>query len=80
VTSIRIPVICPICRAETLQHFDVASLAAALLRESPIALRVLCHPVRWNASSLEVDQIREYLQERRLLVSDPEDPRPGLAS
>jgi hypothetical protein len=75
VITIRIPVVCPRCRAESLQCFDVASLASALLRQSPVSLRVLCHELRWYASPFEVEQIREYLQERGLMTLTAEEPR-----
>lgn len=76
--SIRIPVICPLCRAESLQNFDVALLASSLLQQAPIQLRALCHSTCWEASSLEVEQIREYLREHGLLMPEADELRPHL--
>jgi hypothetical protein len=76
--SIRIPVICPLCRAESLQSFDVALLASALLQQAPIQLRTLCHSTCWEASSLELEQIREYLREHGLLMLEADELRPHL--
>jgi hypothetical protein len=39
----------------------VSSVAAALLRNEGISLVAACHNTRWDASKLELDQIREYL-------------------
>ncbi|HEY2685169.1 MAG TPA: hypothetical protein VGI93_16740 [Steroidobacteraceae bacterium] len=57
----RLPVVCPVCGGEEVQQFDVAALAAALLKEANIVLRSACHGADWSASKLEVEQIRQYL-------------------
>jgi hypothetical protein len=61
--SIRIPVACPDCRAESLQHFDLNHLQECLRRGAPIQLRAICHARTWSASPLELRLLQEYLRE-----------------
>jgi hypothetical protein len=61
--TIRVPVTCPECGKESLLVFPITELADALLLEKRLELRSICHGVRWIASSLEMDQLREYLSE-----------------
>jgi hypothetical protein len=58
---VRLPVVCPVCGGEEVHEFEVAALAAALLKEANILLKSACHGVRWSASAREIEQIREYL-------------------
>ena len=58
---VRIPVVCPVCGREEVQSFEVAALAAALLQAAQIRLGSACHRAAWNASALEVEQMRQYL-------------------
>jgi hypothetical protein len=58
---VRLPVVCPVCGSEEVREFDVAVLAAALLKEAGVVLTSACHGERWSASMLEIEQIREYL-------------------
>ncbi len=59
--SIRVPVTCPECGAESLSEFIVAGVVDSLFTESPVELYSTCHRVHWAASPSEREQIREYL-------------------
>jgi len=63
---IRIPVTCPICRQQSLMESTVSDLAIALLAEGCVRLNASCHDVSWNASSVENDQIRQYLRANQI--------------
>jgi hypothetical protein len=54
-------VTCPICSRALLTELPVALIAEALIVGSPIRLHAICHNVYWDATELEVEQIREYL-------------------
>jgi hypothetical protein len=58
---IRFPVTCPICGAESITAFRVEAIVDGLDKGTPIRLAAKCHDRAWNASQLEVEQIREYL-------------------
>jgi hypothetical protein len=59
--GVRFPVTCPICARALLTELPVALIAEALIMESSIRLHASCHDVYWDATELEVEQIREYL-------------------
>jgi hypothetical protein len=59
--TIRFPVTCPQCGNEFLTQMPVAVIAIGLIRGQNIRLFSDCHGVWWDASSLELEQIREYL-------------------
>jgi hypothetical protein len=59
--TIRFPVACPECGIELLTAFPVSVVADALLRGANISLMAACHNAIWDASDLELEQIREYL-------------------
>jgi hypothetical protein len=44
-----------------LTELPVAVIAEALIMGSSIRLNASCHDVSWDATELEVEQIREYL-------------------
>lgn len=52
---------CPICAQALLTELPVAVIAEALIMGSSIRLNASCHDVSWDATELEVEQIREYL-------------------
>jgi len=58
---VRFPVSCPICARALLTELPVALIAEALIMGSSIRLHASCHDVYWDATELEVEQIREYL-------------------
>ena len=58
--TIRFPVTCPKCGTERLTEFPADVVADALARGSEICLVATCHDVIWDASALELEQIREY--------------------
>jgi hypothetical protein len=59
--TVRFPVTCPKCGTERLGEFPADVVADALVRGADICLVATCHDVIWDASALEVEQIREYL-------------------
>jgi hypothetical protein len=59
--GIRFPVTCPLCTRAMVTELPVALVAEALLIGSSIRLHVGCHDVQWNATDIEIEQIREYL-------------------
>lgn len=58
---VRFPVTCPICARALLTDLPVALIAEALMRGASIRLHAGCHDVDWDATQLEVEQIRQYL-------------------
>jgi hypothetical protein len=61
-TTVRFPVTCPWCGNERLTQLDADVVAVALARGLDICLVATCHDQIWNASELEREQIREYLE------------------
>jgi hypothetical protein len=59
--GVRFPVTCPICARALLTELPVALIAEALIMGSSIRLHASCHDVHWDATELEVEQIREDL-------------------
>jgi hypothetical protein len=59
--GIRFPVTCPICARALLTELPVALIAEALIVRSSIRLHARCHDVYWDASELDVEQMRGYL-------------------
>jgi hypothetical protein len=57
------PVECPECRRKEILTLPVATVAAALLKRSPIELYASCHDIYWDAQPAEVEHIRHYLGE-----------------
>jgi hypothetical protein len=58
---IRFPVLCPLCRKETLAESSVSLVAEALMRHEALPLTSSCHGLTWAAGDIEREQIREYL-------------------
>jgi hypothetical protein len=61
--TIRFPVTCPKCGRERLTEFPVSVVTEALLWGADICLVATCHDVIWDATEIELEQIREYLEE-----------------
>jgi hypothetical protein len=59
-SEILIPVKCPICSQEPLAGFRISVVAEAL-RTLEIRLYANCHLTSWEASELELAQIRQYM-------------------
>ena len=59
-SEILIPVRCPICSQQPLTGFRVSVIAEAL-QTLEIRLYSECHLTSWEASELELAQIREYM-------------------
>ena len=58
---VRFPVLCPTCAVERLTEIPVAVVAAALVKGRNIRLHATCHDKWWDATAVELKQIREYL-------------------
>jgi hypothetical protein len=58
---VRFPVLCPSCAAERLITVPVAVIAAALVKGGTIRLHASCHDKWWDATAVELQQMREYL-------------------
>ncbi len=52
---------CPICARALLTELPVAAIAEALIMGSSIRLHASCHDVYWDATEVEIEQIRGYL-------------------
>jgi hypothetical protein len=59
--TVTFPVVCPECRREVLTIITVAFASEALRRGKNIRLHSSCHDKWWDASSVEVEQLREYV-------------------
>jgi hypothetical protein len=60
-TVLHAPIACPECAKEVLTEFRAVSIAQALATGEPIRLFASCHYKAWTASSVEREQLREYL-------------------
>ena len=58
---VRFPVTCPMCAAEALTSFTISEVALAIINNRRIQLHAVCHDATWDASDIEMQQIREYL-------------------
>jgi hypothetical protein len=79
-TLLRIPVVCPECAKESLTELSTASIAEALTTGDVIRLYAQCHDKVWQASCLEREQLREYLEAANLSRSVRELESPGPLS
>jgi hypothetical protein len=59
--EVLVPVTCPQCGNEALQRLAVSVVAEALIARQRLRLQPVCHCVEWDATQLELEQIREYL-------------------
>lgn len=71
--NVRFPVACPLCARELLAELPVALVAEALVEGSTIRLHASCHDIFWDATELEMEQIREYLGAVRIASHRRED-------
>jgi hypothetical protein len=58
---IRFPITCPRCGKESLTKFRAQVVTIALIEWRSMRLYARCHEVFWDASDLELEQIRAYL-------------------
>ena len=58
----RAPIACPTCAQELLTEFPSEAIAAALATGDTIRLFASCHDQVWDASYIEREQLKEYLQ------------------
>jgi hypothetical protein len=57
---IRFPITCPRCGQESLIEFRAVVVSIALHESHGMRLYAPCHDVYWDASAVELEQIREY--------------------
>ncbi len=57
---IRFPVTCPRCGQESLIECRAVIVSIALHECRGMRLYATCHDVHWDASAVELEQIREY--------------------
>jgi hypothetical protein len=58
---IRFPITCPRCGQESLTKFRAVIVTISLVEWHTMRLYAPCHAVFWDASDLELEQIRAYL-------------------
>ena len=68
-SEILFPVKCPICLQESLTGFRISVVAEAL-QTLEIRLYANCHVTSWDASDVELEQMRHYLD-----AASNENPR-----
>jgi C4-dicarboxylate-specific signal transduction histidine kinase len=61
-SRVRFPVKCPICGSELLTEMAGTDITSALINNRRIRLYASCHDVSWDASEVEVRQLREYVE------------------
>ena len=59
--EVLVPVTCPQCGKESLVRLSVSVAAETLIAGTRLRLSTACHPVEWDATRVELEQIREYL-------------------
>jgi hypothetical protein len=59
--EVLMPVRCPECGEEWLEGFPVELAAGALLSGGRIRIRGRCHSPEWDATAIEMGQMRQYL-------------------
>jgi len=59
--KLRVPVTCPDCGAERLAELPADRVTGALREGRALRLHAPCHDVWWNASAVEVEQVRQYV-------------------
>jgi hypothetical protein len=55
------PITCPECRGESVGRLSAATVSLVLRSGEPLELTSPCHGSEWQASTCEMEQIREYL-------------------
>jgi hypothetical protein len=72
---LRFPTVCPRCSKESLNALPLSVITDALTNGSKLRLRAgCCFEVTWDATEVEVEQIREYWLST---TSDEERPQSG---
>jgi two-component system, LuxR family, sensor kinase FixL len=61
VSDVRFPVRCPVCGNEVLAAFRIADVIGALINSRKIRLYAICHRAAWDATDVEMRQLREYV-------------------
>lgn len=59
--EVLMPIRCPDCGEEWLEGFSVALVADALMSGIRLRMRSRCHSKEWDASLVEMEQLRQYL-------------------
>lgn len=58
---IRFPVVCAKCGRESLLEYPLTTMATRLNKLHRLPLEAKCCGVVWDATAVELEQIREYL-------------------
>jgi two-component system, LuxR family, sensor kinase FixL len=61
VSDVRFPVRCPVCGNEALAAFQIADVIGALINSRRIRLYAICHDAAWDATDVEMRQLRKYV-------------------
>lgn len=59
--EVLMPIKCPECGEACLEGFSVAVVADALISGTRLRMRSRCHSKEWDASLVEMEQMRQYL-------------------
>lgn len=59
---VRFLVTCPMCGSKSLAEMASNDIAGALFNHRRIRLYASCHDVSWDASDVEIRQLREYME------------------
>jgi hypothetical protein len=59
--EVNFPITCPKCSNEALSSLPAQIINRALLSDENLRLHSRCHHMDWQASSCEMEQIRQYL-------------------
>ena len=73
--TLRFPLVCPHCGSERLAELPVSDVADALIRQESIRLHAPCHRSGWDATSTQMEQLREYMAAVRVDEFAPENLR-----
>jgi hypothetical protein len=70
---LRFPTVCPRCSKESLSALPLSVITDALANGSKLRLRAsCCLEVTWDATEVEVEQIREYWLSTTADVEQPQ--------
>jgi two-component system, LuxR family, sensor kinase FixL len=74
VSAVRFPVRCPVCGSEVLVAFQIVDVIGALINSRKIRLYAICHDAQWDATDVEMRQLREYVDgawlDRHYIIDD----------
>jgi two-component system sensor kinase FixL len=81
--AVRFPARCPVCGCEVLVTFRIADVLGALINGRKIRLYAICHDAAWDATDVEIRQLRNYVNvaclDRCYLIDDWDRKRAQVA-